>query len=142
MIAIAMADKLFKLSLDLRDVCVWLSSRHVDTLFGFCVDRNYSSDPSVISHVVVSCKDQDTRRMLRQEATQALQALGYTVAPAGGDVYDTGPASREGMSAHQKLRSIRRVYDAINGKYSSAHDYSRPRPTDEEIASMPVDDAF
>ncbi|MGC0225619.1 hypothetical protein [Pseudooceanicola nitratireducens] len=142
MIPIAMLTRYFDLSLDLRDVCVWLNSRHVDVVFGICVDRNYSSKPGVISHVVVACDERDTRRILRDAATLALQALGYTVGPTGGDVYDIGPASRDEMSAHQKLRSIRRIQDALNGKYSAPKDYSRPRPTDEEIASLPVDDEF
>ncbi|WP_136637402.1 hypothetical protein [Pseudooceanicola onchidii] len=137
-----MADRRYELSLDLRDVFVWLISRHVDKAFGICVDRNYSAEPGVLSHVVVGCEDQATRRMLREEATEALQALGYTVAPTGGDVYDTCPAYRHEMSAHQQLSSIRRVYDAMHGKYAPARDYSRPRPTDEEIAALPFDDAF
>lgn len=130
------------LSLDLRDVALWLEASHPGPKVHLCADCNYSAELGTISHVVVFHADQETRRALREEATAALVALGYSFGPTGGDVYDVAAAARGEMSAHQKFHSVQRIRNAFDGRITSARDYAPPRPTQEEVAAMVVDDDF
>lgn len=124
---------------DLRDVTLWLRTRYHDRPIRMLVDRNYASPPGILSHVVVVEADRDLRRAVRASATEALEALGYTMAPTGGDVFDTAPAPHEHLSAHQVLRCVGRVRRALEGEYSPPYDFDRREPP-QNLPSL--DDSF
>lgn len=113
---------------DLRDVALWLQIRHHDHPIRMLVDRNYASPPGILSHVVIVETDRDLRRAIRASATEALEALGYTMAPTGGDVFDTAPAPHDHLSAHQVFRCVGRVRRALDGEYSQPYDFDRREP--------------
>lgn len=113
---------------DLRDVALWLRTRYHGRPVRMLVDRNYASPPGILSHVVIVETDRDRRHGIRASATKALEALGYTMAPTGGDVFDTAPAPHDHLSAHQVLRCVRRVRRALDGEYSPPYDFDRREP--------------
>lgn len=106
------------LHLDRRDVALWLSSRHPAVQHELSVSCNYTTPPDVIAHVVVLTDgvSRDRRHELRDDAIRALNALGYTLEPAGGDVYDVFVEQTADMTDEQWTACIQRVDLALTGR--------------------------
>jgi hypothetical protein len=66
---------------------------------------------------VVTGTEQKKRRAIRATATQALEALGWRiVSEGGGVVIDAEPGPTTDLSAHERLRAINRVANALKGR--------------------------
>jgi hypothetical protein len=71
--------------------------------------KKFSKD---IAYVVILGPTQEKRRAIRAVATQDLD---WRIMPeGGGDVIDAQPYPTSDISAHQRLRSIKRVQNAID----------------------------
>lgn len=131
-----------RLECDLRDVAVWLDAIQPERNFALSVDLNFTADENILSHIVVASSVPEVRRELRARATQAMVALGYTVAPTGGDVYDVMAAPRRELSAHQRIRCYRRVSRALDGDYQAPFALECPRPSPDATRDQRIDDNF
>lgn len=103
---------------DLTDVSIWLRDRYSAAKYIFAVDyfhhQKYSKE---IAYVVVIGPGQKERRAIRATATLALEALGWRIKQeGGGDVIDAQPNLTKDLSAHERLRAIGRVRNALNQK--------------------------
>lgn len=101
---------------DLTDVAVWLTSRHPAESYIFTVDfYHHQKCKKEIAFVVILGREQEKRRAIRATAAQALQALGWRIAPVrGGDVLNEYPRPITDLSAHQRICAIRRVQTALD----------------------------
>jgi hypothetical protein len=101
---------------DLTDVSIWLKNRDPLENYVFAVDYyHHQKFSKEIAYVVILGPEQEKRRAIRATATRALGALGWRIEPeGGGDVVDTQPYSTSDVSAHQRLRSIARVQNALD----------------------------
>jgi hypothetical protein len=101
---------------DLTDVSVWLQDRYSTERYVFAADYfHHQKFSKEIAYVVVIGPEQEKRRAIRAAATEALKALGWRIAPGGGgDVIDAQPGPTGELSAHQRLRAIGRVENALD----------------------------
>lgn len=100
---------------DMTDVAIWLRDRHRGEHHILMVDYyHHQKSQKEIAYVVIIGPVQEKRRAIRGDATRAFEALGWRIVPTGGgDVIDMQPHSGRDLSAHQKLRMIARVRDAL-----------------------------
>ncbi|WP_146683952.1 hypothetical protein [Thioclava sediminum] len=107
-----------RLSLDRRDVALWLAVRYADVTHHLSVSRNYTTPPRVLAYVVVLTLDasREIRHKLRADALRAFEALGYTLAPTGGDVYELWIEVTSGMTEERRLACVERVEAALAGR--------------------------
>jgi hypothetical protein len=100
---------------DLTDVSAWLQDRYSNERYVFAVDYyHHQKFVKEIAYVLVIGTEQKKRRAIRETATQALEALGWRiVSEGGGDVIDVQPYPTPDLSAHQRLRAIGRVANAL-----------------------------
>lgn len=101
---------------DLTDVSIWLKDKRPSESYVFAADyyhhQKFSKD---IAYVVILGPTQEKRRAIRADATRTLEALGWRIRQeGGGDVIDISPFPIGHLTAHQKLRSIARVQNAID----------------------------
>ena len=103
---------------DLTDVSAWLQDRYSNERYVFAVDYyHHQKFVKEIAYVVVIGTEQKKRRAIRATATQALEALGWRiVSQGGGDVIDVQPHPTQDLSAHERLRAISRVANALKGR--------------------------
>jgi len=101
---------------DMTDVAVWLRGRHPGEKHILMVDYyHHQKSRKEIAYVVVLGPEREKRRAIRADATRALEALGWQIdLTGGGDVIDLQPHSVRDLSAHQQLRMITRVRDALD----------------------------
>lgn len=124
----AHANPVRDLRLDLRDIAIWLDYKLPGQLDGIVVDRNYSEPPAVLSHVVTFSGDDETRRALRAEAERILVALGYAIAPTGGDTHDVHPDSIAGLTDYERVLVLDRMEAGLaDGHFPRAIGGSRGR---------------
>jgi hypothetical protein len=111
--ALELRDRL--LEQDLADVATWLALRHPGAEFILLAQMHYSQPAFVaeIAYVVVETEPQALRRSLRAEATRALSALGWHIAPRRADVYDAGQAPPF-PAAHGRMAAFARVAAALS----------------------------
>ncbi|WP_299561992.1 hypothetical protein [uncultured Sulfitobacter sp.] len=101
---------------DMTDIKVWLEDNYPSDRFALMIDyyhrQIFAKD---IAYVVILGPTQEKRRAIRAVATQAFKALGWQIVPeGGGDVIDAQPDPTGDFSAHQRLRSIARVRNALD----------------------------
>jgi hypothetical protein len=101
---------------DLTDTNVWLEDRCPSDRFALMVDYyHHQKFSKEIAYVVILGPAQEKRRAIRAVATQALEAFGWSIVPeGGGDVIDAQPDPTDDFSAHQRLRSMARVQNALD----------------------------
>jgi hypothetical protein len=101
---------------DLTDVSVYLQNQYSAERYFFSVDYyHHQKFFKEIAYVVVIGPAQEKRRAIRATASQALLAIGWQIIPeGGGDVIDTQPHPTLDRSAHDRLRAISRIKNALD----------------------------
>jgi hypothetical protein len=100
---------------DITDVAVWLRDMHPGEKHALMIDYyHHQKTRKEIAYVVVLGPAQEKRRAIRADATRAFEALGWRIIPTHGDVIDLSPYPIQDLSAHEKLRMIARVRNALD----------------------------
>jgi len=103
-----------KLSEDVLNVAVWFSETKPNLKGYFVVDRYRFQHPcKVISHIVVASKA-EVRADIELIVGEAFEALGWIIDSQGGSSVEWFDARGTlEMSAHQRLKAVGRVHNAL-----------------------------
>lgn len=109
-------ERIDLLRIDLTATNIWLNHQYPSEIFRLMVDYyHHQKLTKAIAYVVILGPAQTKRRAIRAMATRALEALGWRVeSEGGGDVLDVQPHHTKYLSAHERLRAIARVQNALD----------------------------
>ncbi|MCZ4365496.1 hypothetical protein [Sulfitobacter dubius] len=98
---------------DLDRVACWIETRHPGGPVGLEIQRHYACEDDEIAHVVPLIRNQEVRRVIRNEAESAFRALGWIIKPEGRDVRSIF-AHAQSQSQHARLRYYTEICNVMH----------------------------